>query len=175
MTDAGPRNVRELIERRAESAPDKMFLFSEVDGRKFTYLEFNLTVNRTANLMRSLGICKGDRVSLLLTNRVEYLIFYFACFKLGAWAGPVNTLLKPQEIQFVLNNSGARAVVTESALYTTLVHACGGVSSLQQLIVVDGPAETPGHAPDGLSVVDYRSEVTWQTDNLSPADISPDD
>src|SRR5215831_18581414 len=170
MTDDGPPNVRELIERRAEAARDKMFLFSEADGRKFTYREFNLTVNRTANLMRSLGICKGDRVSLLLTNRVEYLIFYFACFKLGAWAGPVNTLLKPQEIQFVLNNSGARAVVTESALYTTLVQACAGVSSLQQIIVVDEGAETRRESNCELPVVDYGCEVCRQPEDLPPSD-----
>jgi long-chain acyl-CoA synthetase len=175
MTAAEPQNLRDLIEERAEATPDKVFLFSESDGRKFTYREFDITVNRTANLMRSLGIGKGDRVSLFLPNRVEYLIFYFACFKLGAWAGPVNTLLKPQEIQFVLNNSGARAVVTESALYTTLAQSVAGVSCLQQIIVVDAGAEAPGESPGGLPMIDYGSEVSRQPDDLPPSDILPDD
>src|SRR5215471_19539199 len=155
-----PQNVRELLERRAESRPDKEFLFSVNDGRVFTYREFNDAVNRAANLMLSLGLGKGDRVSLFLTNRVEYLIFYFACFKLGTWAGPVNTLLKPQEIEFLLSNSGARAAVTESSLYATLAEACAGVPSVRKVILVDAGAELR-EVPAGL--IDYGSEVTRQS------------
>src|SRR5260370_23306080 len=98
MQGREPQNIREFLESRVEAAPDKEFLFSESDGRVFTYREFDRAVNRAANLILSAGIEQGDRVSLFLTNRVEHLHFYFARFKLGACAGPVNTLLKPHEI-----------------------------------------------------------------------------
>ncbi len=47
-------------------------------------------------------IKKGDVVSLLMPNSAEYVIAYFACCKIGALAGPVNSLLKAEEIAFAL-------------------------------------------------------------------------
>jgi acyl-CoA synthetase (AMP-forming)/AMP-acid ligase II len=85
-----PQSLRELLETRVESTPDKNFLFSESDRRSFTYREFDETVNRTANMLLSHGVGKGDTVSLLMPNSVEYIVAYFACFKIGALAGPVN-------------------------------------------------------------------------------------
>src|SRR6185295_11234066 len=116
MPERPPENVRQLLEDRVARYPDKPFLILESGERQFTYLEFDEQVNQAANMLVELGASKGDRVSLLLTNRAEYLIFYFACFKIGAWAGPVNSLLKPKEIEFIVANSEAKIVVTESSL-----------------------------------------------------------
>ena len=88
-------NVRQLLESRVAEYGDKPFLFSEADGREWSYLEFDAAVNRTANLLLSRDIDKGDVVSLLLPNSAEYVVAYFACWKVGAPAGPVNSLLKP--------------------------------------------------------------------------------
>ncbi|MBV9209934.1 MAG: hypothetical protein JOZ52_04865, partial [Acidobacteria bacterium] len=46
QTAAEPRSLRELLERRADDAPGKPFLFSEADGRAYTYAEFDAAVNR---------------------------------------------------------------------------------------------------------------------------------
>src|SRR5712671_7970860 len=113
-TKIAPRNLRELVEQRTGATPEKIFLFSESDGRRFTYSEFDLAVNRAVSLLVAHGIGKGDVVSLLMPNSVEYVIAYFACWKLGAVAGPVNSLLKEQEIAFVLNNSEAKALLLHS-------------------------------------------------------------
>ena len=48
-----PGNIRELLEQRAHETPDKPFLFSEADGRQFTYAEFDLAVNRAASMLIS--------------------------------------------------------------------------------------------------------------------------
>src|SRR5205085_9208828 len=87
-------NLRQLLESRASAAPDKTFLFSEADGRRFTYAEFNRAVGATARMLASHAITKGDVVSLLMPKSAEYVVAYFACWKLGALAGPVNSLLK---------------------------------------------------------------------------------
>ena len=60
------------------------------------------------------GVRKGDVVSLLLPNSVEYVIAYFACWQLGALAGPINSLLKSQEIAYVISNSEAKALLVNS-------------------------------------------------------------
>src|SRR5437867_1083540 len=84
------RNLNELLHQRASQTPDKMFLFSEADGRRFSYVQFENAVNRLASMLASQGVKKGSVVSLLLPNSVEYIIAYFACWKLGALAGPVT-------------------------------------------------------------------------------------
>src|SRR5215216_1437985 len=105
------QNLRELLEERGAASPGKVFLFSEADGRRFTYREFDAAVNRAANMLSAHGVRKGDVVSLLLPNGAEYVIAYFACFKLGALAGPVNSLLKPEEMAYVVGNSEAQLLL----------------------------------------------------------------
>src|SRR5687768_16322654 len=104
-------NLRDLMEQRARANAAKTFLFSEADSRKWTYKELDRAVNRTANLLLQNGISKGDVVSLLLPNSPEYIIAYFACFKVGALAGPVNSLLKPAELESVVGNSESKLML----------------------------------------------------------------
>src|SRR6266481_8406960 len=103
-----PHNIRDLLEQRVARTSDRLFLLSEADGRQFTYEEFSAAVNRAAAMLAAQGIAKGDVVSLLMPNSAEYIIGYFACWQLGALAGPVNSLLKAHEIEFVMNNSEAK-------------------------------------------------------------------
>src|SRR5437016_6602883 len=92
-----PASVDLLLERRVSEAPGKEFLFSESDGREFTYSQFRGAVNRTAALLSAHQVARGDVVTLLMPNSAEYIVAYFACWKLGALAGPVNSLLKEHE------------------------------------------------------------------------------
>ena len=103
------------------AAADKPFLFSEADGRRYTYAEFNAAVDAAAHMLASGGLRKGDVVSLLMPNSAEYIIAYFACWKLGAVAGPVNSLLKPQEIAYVIADSEAKALLYHSE-FASQVH-----------------------------------------------------
>jgi len=109
-----PQSIPELLKQRVNTAPDKPFLFSETDNRQFTYKEFETAVKRTAGLLAANGIGQGDVVSLLLPNSVEYVIAYFACWQIGALAGPINSLLKAQEIAYVISNSEAKALLVNS-------------------------------------------------------------
>src|ERR1043166_2248889 len=109
-----PQNIYDLLQHRVTAAGDTHFLFSESDGRVFTYAEFQAAIDRAAAMLSSHGIGKGDVVSLLMPNSVEYIIGYFACWRLGALAGPVNSLLKEHEIEFVMNNSEAKAILVNS-------------------------------------------------------------
>lgn len=136
-----PGNIRELLERRAKETPNKSFLFSEADGRKLTYAEFDVAVNRTARLLSSHGIQKGDVVSLLMPNCLEYIIAYFACWKLGALAGPVNSLLKAHETAFVMNNSEAKAILVNSEFQERIESIRDDLPHLKSIIRFDDQAE----------------------------------
>ena len=114
------QNIPELLGQRAAARPYKTFLISEVDKRQFTYREFESVVRRVAGMLAARGVRKGDVVSLLLPNSVEYVIAYFACWHLGALAGPINSLLKAQEIAYVISNSEAKVVLVASEFVTRI-------------------------------------------------------
>ena len=140
MTD-NPRNLPELVAARVGVAPDKLFLFSQIDGRKFTYAEFNAAVDRAASMLLATGIKKGDAVSLLLPNSVEYVIAYFACWKIGAVAGPVNSLLKAQEIAYVISNSEAKALLVNSEYLPLVDSVRDQLPNLKTVINFDDEVE----------------------------------
>jgi len=76
--------------------------------RRFTYREFNRRCNRLANALRDSGVRPGDRVSSLLQNGHEQLELIFAVAKLGAIFLPINFRLTVPEIEYIIEDSGAR-------------------------------------------------------------------
>src|SRR5713226_4164954 len=157
MIDSGPSgeptyapgNIRELLEQRTQAAPDKLFLFSEADDRRFTYARFNSAVDATARLLASNNIGKADIVSLLMPNSAEYLIAYFACWKLGALAGPVNSLLKEHETAFVMDNSEAKAILVHSEFRPLIENIRGDLPHLKSVIEFDDEAEATREFSEG--------------------------
>ena len=120
MSPESNMNVRSLLEDRAKATPAKPFLFYTEDGREWTYSQFDRVVNRTANLLLSHGVSKGDVVSLLLPNSPEYIIAYFACWKIGAVAGPINSLLKRDEVRWAINNSESKLTLASAQFESSL-------------------------------------------------------
>ena len=154
--------IPELLKERVSAAPGKPFLFSEADKRQFTYKEFEAAVTRTANMLAANGVQKGHVVSLLLPNSVEYVIAYFACWQLGALAGPINSLLKAQEIAYVISNSEARALLVNSEFLPVLKSAQKDLPALQAIINFDNESEaTRGYSsnPERAAEVDLDHEA----------------
>ena len=158
--------MRQLLENRAEKHSDKTFLLSEADRRSWTYLEFNRAVNRAANLLLENGIKKGDVVSLLLPNSPEYVIAYFACFKTGAIANPVNSLLKSEEIKFVIGDSEAKLLLVNSQFASQLSEPFAPAgrfapreewSHLQNIIRFDDEAEATKNFNEELEQTEIES------------------
>jgi long-chain acyl-CoA synthetase len=133
-------NLNDLLARRAETAPGKSFLFSEADGREYSYAEFVAAVSRTAHLLASRDVGKGDVVSLLMPNSAEYIIAYFACWKLGAIAGPINSLLKAQETAFVISDSEAKTILVHADFVPTIESIKGDLPLLRNVIIFDDEA-----------------------------------
>ena len=150
-------NVRQLLEDRTAANPDKIFLFSEADGRSWTYAEFDRAVNRTANMLRSHDIKKGNVVSLLMPNSAEYIIAYFACWKIGAVAGPVNSLLTGGEIMWVVGNSESKLILL-GANWSTSIRACMSEENHLPTVIVDNVETITKDFSDKLDDVEIASD-----------------
>jgi long-chain acyl-CoA synthetase len=150
------RSVPELLQQRVSAAPDKLFLFSEADKRQFTYKEFEAAVRRTGRMLAAKGVGYGDVVSLLLPNSVEYVIAYFACWQIGALAGPINSLLKSQEIAYVISNSEARALLVNSEFLPLIETIRDELTSLQAIITFDNETDA---TREQIPVADPPAEI----------------
>src|SRR5689334_10601206 len=82
------------------------------EGRSISFAEFDRLTNRAAHALRSLGVVKGDRVTLALFNSVEWLVAAFATLKAGAILNPVNPSLGAGELSYVVGHAEPRVIVT---------------------------------------------------------------
>lgn len=134
-------HIVELLRARVTQSPEKPFIFSEADGCVYTYQEFAEAVDRLAALLSEQGISKGDVVSLLLPNSVEYVIAYFSCWQLGALAGPINSLLKEHEMTYVISDSEAKALLVHSEFVPIIETIRSQLPSLKTVITFDDESE----------------------------------
>jgi long-chain acyl-CoA synthetase len=86
------------------------------DGKVMTYEALNRAVNALGNELKNLGITKGDKVAVMLSNCPEFVISYFAVQKIGAVAVTLNVLSTPYELRHLLGNSDTRCLITETLL-----------------------------------------------------------
>lgn len=95
-------NIGEWISKRAAVQPRKPFL-SEND-KSYDNRQFNALANQTANALCSLGVAKGDRVAVLMSNCSEFLEIFFACAKTGALMVPLNFRLAVPELVYIIKD-----------------------------------------------------------------------
>ena len=107
-------NIGQLLTKRAQICPNREAFVEFERDRRFSFAELNARTNRVANGLLEKGIQPGDRVASLLKNGIEFVETYFAAAKIGAVMVPVNWRLVAGEIAFILQDSGARALVYDS-------------------------------------------------------------
>ena len=107
-----------LASRFADSAQqhsEKTALFW--GDRSFTYSElWSQTLFVAAVLRNQFGVGPGDRVALWLKNRSEFIPAFFGVLHTGAVVVPVNNFLKPDEVNYILNDAGADVIITDGEL-----------------------------------------------------------
>ena len=83
-----------------------------LEDRSFTFADLEQRSNRVASGLASLGVRPGDRVTLYGPNCWEWVVAYYAIAKTGAVVNPISAMLTPEEVGYVVADSGARVVVT---------------------------------------------------------------
>jgi fatty-acyl-CoA synthase len=88
----------------------------------YTFAELDERARRLAGRLRELGVRRGDRILVLMHNRIEWIDVYFAAAKLRAVIVPANYFFVESELDYLLDDSGATVVVSEEALAARLDH-----------------------------------------------------
>jgi long-chain acyl-CoA synthetase len=101
--------IGEVLPTAARRFGDRTALL--VGDRSFSFDDLEALSNRAANRLAADGVQPGDRVALYGPNCWQWLVAYYGIAKTGAVVIPVNVMLTPGEVRYVVENSGARAVV----------------------------------------------------------------
>lgn len=122
-----------VITFSAERYPNKEAV---VDGtRRYTYGQWIERINRLANAFLGIGIRKGDRVVMLLKNREETAAAHWALQKIGAVSTPVNWRYGPAEVEYIITDAGAAAVIYEEASRAAVEQARPSFPSIPLIFV----------------------------------------
>jgi long-chain acyl-CoA synthetase len=103
-------------------------------GRSFSFTELHDLSARLANGLRHLGVVAGDRVTLYSQNRWEWIVSYYAVAQLGAVINPINVMLTPEEVLYVVKDCGAGAILASPDKGKALIDIKGD-SPLQEVII----------------------------------------
>ncbi len=114
LADARSRTLWRVLSDAEALAPDKIALVAADDAGVLQRLTYQQLLTRVRNFsagLASIGVSRGDRVALWMTNRLEWVISCYASVRLGAAVVPINTFLKPDEVSYCIGQSGARHLI----------------------------------------------------------------
>ncbi len=137
----------ECIDRHAEGtgAGRPALLWEGKEGEKETYTFGRLKEesNKFANVLKTLGIKKGDRVFLFMERVPELYIAIFGALKIGAVAGPLFSAFGPDPVKDRVFDSGAKVLVTQPALRRRIADILPDLPELEHIIVVNKNQRDP--------------------------------
>lgn len=135
------RNVFGLLDRTAESHAGDRPAYG-FEGEVRTFREARDAALSVAGGLHAQGIRPGDKVAVMMGNRLEWVEVYFALAALGAVCVPVNVLLTGPEIAHVCRDSGSRCLVADEIAAKSL----GAIDHDFDLVVTVGDVTAPGRA-----------------------------
>ena len=99
-----------LANQAAERFGNREYQYFE--GKRWTYAETQVEIDRVARGLIGLGIQPGDKVSLWMTNRPEWTHIMFALAKIGAIMVPINTRLRTSDVEYIFRQSDTSTIIT---------------------------------------------------------------
>jgi long-chain acyl-CoA synthetase len=135
------------------------------EGRSWTYAEADAIVARVAGWLAEVGgVGRGDRVLLALPNCPEFLIAYWATLRLGAVVAPINTRLRADELQYVVQNCGAKVVLVHAQTEEAVRGALAAAELRPRVLCVEPESGAPDSYAFGRAAVHPRARGTAEID-----------
>ena len=157
--------------------PNKTAVICE--GQEYTYREIDGMISRVGQVLRArFGLARGERLAVAMPNSLEFFIAYWATVLSGGVVVPINTRLRAEEMQYVLENADARALAVHKQVWAAIEPALAGRpeqplvtagfalegdAGWDDLLAGDATAPVPGRVgEDDLAVIAYTSGTTGQ-------------
>jgi len=159
----------DVCDRWAAAEPDRLaILHVRPDGKEepVSYAWLRQTSNRLANALRAHGIARGGRVAILLPQAPEVAAAHIAVYKLAGIALPLAVLFGIDALSYRLQNSGAKALITNAVGAARVAEIRKELSGLSLVLSVDG-------ASDGA--IDFTDTLARASSDFTPEQTTPDD
>lgn len=172
----------QLVQRAADQDPDAIAY--EFMGRRTTYAHFMERIDRTAQGLYSLGIRKGDRVTICMPNSPQAVDCFYALSRLGAVSNVIHPLSATDEILFYLDASKSKAVLTLDRFYSKMHTAISRAPCKPLLLIARLQEELAPLMKVGFSLTEARkypklprddSYLLWSDVLKCRADLPPVD
>jgi long-chain acyl-CoA synthetase len=165
---SGPTTMCEAFQRSAAIAPDAVALRTPGDTQTLTWRDYAAEVRRAAAGLAGIGVRRGDTVSLMMANRIEFYPLEVGAQHLGATSFSVYNTLPAEQLTYLFDNAGTKVVICEEQ-YVDRIRASG--ATLEHIVCIDG-------APDATMSLDelyaagsdeFDFEATWRA--VQPSDV----
>lgn len=125
-------NIVELLTSTTSRLPDQPVIHFK--GAQLTYKELQDKVYKVAAGLKEQGVTKGTNIALMMTNRPEYIITYFAILANGGTVVPINPTFKEQEVTYILNDSEVELLIIEDVCKPVIENAMAQLKSVKAII-----------------------------------------
>jgi long-chain acyl-CoA synthetase len=169
MTTADrPATLCEAFQRTAAIDPDAIALRTPGGAQTLTWREYAAQVRQVAGGLAGLGVERGDTVSLMMANRVEFYPLEVGAQHVGATSFSVYNTLSAEQLTHVFDNAGTRVLICEEQ-YVDRVRASG--APIEHIVCIDGKPEGTLSVQDLYAAApdDFDFESTWRA--VRPDDI----
>ena len=130
----------DVCDRHAGDKSKLAIIHEGEDGKveKWSFWELKRASDRFANALRNLGVERGDRVAILLSQSPQLPIAHIATYKLGAVVVPLFALFGEDALRFRLRDSGAKVIVTDIEHFEVVATLREELPDLRQVVLTDG-------------------------------------
>ena len=162
-----PRTMCEAFQRTAVVDPDAVALRTAGGARELTWRDYAEQVRKVAAGLTGLGVRRGDTVSLMMANRVEFYPLEIGAQHVGATSFSAYNTLPAEQLTYVFGNAGTRVVMCEEQ-YVDRILASG--AAIEHIICIDGNPAGTLSVEDlyAAAPLDFDFESTWRA-------VRPDD
>src|SRR5215467_3079647 len=151
----------DVCDRHADDASRLAMIYEDDTGQvsTHTFAEFRARSNQLAHVLSRLGIARGDRVGIILSQRPETAVAHLAAYKLGAIALPLSPLFGPEALDYRLRDAAAQVVITDVESLDRVLGVRAALPALRHVICVD--------RADAEGILDYQRLLSNASDALS--------
>ncbi|MCC7287271.1 MAG: AMP-binding protein [Burkholderiaceae bacterium] len=156
--------------RWARDTPEAIAIRCEQDNGarlRISYGQLQRQAGRAANLLRALGVQRGDRVAIVLPQRIDTAVAHMAVYGVGAVAMPLSMLFGVDALQYRLRDSAAVCAIVDATALAAVVAARADCPALAHVVGVG--------AADGQGDVEWSEALRSQGEQFDPVDTAADD
>ncbi len=150
---------------------DRPLRYSFMPGERHSFEQWREYTDRVANVLANdLGVRKGDRVVVDMSNRMEIPFTCFALMKIGAVAVPLNFMLTGKEIAYIASDAGAKLMITDRPVFEFQIREQSAVPCIEKWAVMEKAEGLPGEFVELAPLIE-AAPSTFPVQDKDPEDV----